>query len=102
MSVLIDRLSSLEGGANGDIGLSDSSLGGGVSGRISDCDVRCGVIVMLRIRDTAIVASALISWTRHGDLVFVANTTKYGIELQRENDLGLGSVTCDEHHQFHP
>jgi hypothetical protein len=61
--------------------------------------VRCGDMVILRIRDIAIVASAAISLTKHGDLVFVANTTKHGIERQRENDWGRGSVTCDGNHQ---
>jgi len=54
---------------------------------------------MLRIRDTAIVASAAISLTKHGDPVFVANTTKYGMELQRKNDWGRGSATCDANHR---
>jgi len=85
VGVLIVLLSSLERDANGDIWLSDSSLAGGVSGRVGD-GVRCGEMVILRMRDTTIVASAAISLTKHGDLVFVANTTKYGMELQREND----------------
>lgn len=102
VNVLIDCLRSLERGTKGDVGLSDSSLAGGFSGRVTDCSVRRGVMVILRISDTAIVASVAISLIRYGDLVFVANTTKYGIKLQRENDWGQGSVTCDEHHQFHP
>lgn len=85
VGVLIVLLSSLERDANGDIWLSDSSLAGGVSGRVGD-GVRCGEMVILRMRDTTIVASAAISLTKDGDLVFVANTTKYGMELQREND----------------
>lgn len=97
MGVLTDRLNNLERGANGDVWLSDSSLAGGVSGRIGDCGVRCGVMVILRIRDTAIVASAAISLIRHGDPVLVENTTKYRMELQRENDWGRGSVTYGKH-----
>ena len=82
MGVLSDRLSRA---ANGDAGPSDSSLGGGVSGSAGDCEMRCGEIVILRIRDTTIVASAAISLIKLGDLASVANTTKYGMELQREN-----------------
>lgn len=83
---------------NGDAWLSDSSLAGGVSGRMGGCDVRCGVMMILRIRDTAIVASAAISLIRDDDLVFVENTTKYRMEPQRENDWGRGSVTYDGYH----
>lgn len=72
---LIDRLSSLERDANGIVvGQSDSSLAGGVSGRIgSCCGVRCGIMVILRTRDTTMDASAAISLTR--DRALVENTT---------------------------
>lgn len=99
MGVRTDRLNSLGRGWNGDVRPSDSSLAGGVSGGVSGCGVGCGDMVILRISDTAVVASAAISLTKYGDVVFVANTTKYGIELQRENDRGRGSVTCDGYHQ---
>ena len=99
VGVRTDLLNSLGRGWNRDVWLSDSSLAGGVSGGVGDCEVGCGDMIILRIRDTAIVASAAISVTKDGDPVFVTNTTKYGIKLQRENLRGRGSVTCDGIHQ---
>jgi hypothetical protein len=47
-----------------------------------------------RTRDTAIVASAMISAARERDLGVVVNTTKYGIEEAREKSAGFGMVIC--------
>ena len=45
-----------------------------------------------RTRETAIVASVIISAARERDLGVVVNTTKYGMEDNRENSAGVGRV----------
>jgi hypothetical protein len=52
-----------------------------------------GLIVTLRTRETAMVASAAISRASTAHRGFVVNTTKYGIEVRRENVCGRGRVT---------
>ena len=66
-------------------------LPGGGSGPIGDGGAGWRVTVLWWIRDTAVVVSAAISLTKRDDPVLVENTTKYGVELQRENEWQRGS-----------
>lgn len=52
-------------------------------------------MIILRIREIAMVASAAISLVRAEHRGVVENTTKYGTELHRENVRGRGRVTYE-------
>lgn len=69
--------------------LSESSL----SCAVSVVGGSWGFMVTLRIRETAMVASAAISRASIAHRGFVVNTTKNGTEVHRENVCGRGRVT---------
>lgn len=52
-------------------------------------------MIILRIKETEMVASAAISLVRAEHRGIVVNTTKYGTELHRENARGCGRVAYD-------
>lgn len=51
------------------------------------------MIATCRSNETDIVASAAISRAKDGDRGVVVNTTKYGIDEEREKVTDVGSVT---------
>lgn len=72
------------------IGASESSLEG-VKGGVGGND-DCSLMTVCRVNETVMVASAAISLASSGDRGVVVNTTKYGIDDEREKVTDVGRV----------